>query len=242
MGWIRGCGRVSAPVLGAMMMASALVGCEGGFMASSREPDEPVADPARFEGSIVMYGATDRAIVPARKRVLYLGSSSIRRWDTGAAFDDVAGYNRGFGGSQISDSIHYFDRLVTPYKPEVIVFYAGDNDINFGKSSDKVVADFEAFVALMREKTPGTRLVFIAIKPSVKRWELWPQMQEANDRIEAICAGADDLFFADIAAPMLETGEPPSPTLFAKDGLHLSPTGEEMWVSVIDPIIGAARR
>lgn len=227
-----------------LVVVGMLTGCEGGglMVFKKKAGDEPVADPARFAKSIVMYEAENDAIVPAGRRVLFLGSSSIRRWDTEKAFEGVAGYNRGFGGSQISDSIYYFDKLVKPIDPAVIVFYAGDNDINFGKSVDQVVADFEVFVGLMRAETPGASLVFIAIKPSVKRWALWGQMAEANARIEAICEGADDLIFADIASPMLETGGPPSPTLFAKDGLHLSATGEAMWVEVLKPLIVAAKR
>ena len=69
---------------------------------------------------------------------MFLGSSSIRFWDLerwfpASRFPGLRATNRGFGGSQIADSLHYLDRIVWPHRPSTIVFYAGDNDIAAGK-------------------------------------------------------------------------------------------------------------
>jgi hypothetical protein len=31
--------------------------------------------------------------------------------------------NRGLGGSQMSDLLYYFDRVVAPYRPALVVIY-----------------------------------------------------------------------------------------------------------------------
>ena len=37
----------------------------------------------------------------------------------------------------MADAARYAGRIVTPYKPRLIVLYEGDNDLNAGKSPSK---------------------------------------------------------------------------------------------------------
>jgi len=174
---------------------------------------------------------------------LFAGSSSIRLWDVQASWPDRPVLNRGFGGSTIADSIHFFDRIVTPYQPRAIVLYAGDNDVAKGLSADQVRADYRRFISLAEERLPGTPVIYIAIKPSLKRWHLWPTMRDANDRIANFCREQDHLHFADIAEPMLQTAPGrPAPEFFAGDGLHLSPRGYALWETVLQPVLEEALR
>jgi len=201
---------------------------------------EAIADPHRFDDAIAAFEEADGISKPGKGKVLFLGSSSIRRWDTATAFAGVDSLNRGFGGSQISDSIFFFDRVVLPYAPSVIVFYAGDNDINAGKTIDEVVADFRRFAQLANRKLKGTKILYIPIKPSISREALWKDMAVVNKRIQRMSAKQKNLYYADIASPMLATGMPPNADLFAKDGLHLSDKGNAMWLKIIRPVLEKA--
>ena len=59
--------------------------------------------------------------VPPKGAILFIGSSSIRKWNTLADdFPDRKVINRGFGGSHIIDSVHFADRIVWPYEPPSI--------------------------------------------------------------------------------------------------------------------------
>ena len=80
--------------------------------------------------------------------------------------------NRGFGGSQIADSVHFAERIIVPYRPRTIVFYAGDNDLASGKTPEQVLADFKAFVSKVRASSPEAEIIYVGIKPSIKRWNL----------------------------------------------------------------------
>ncbi|MHC4116368.1 MAG: SGNH/GDSL hydrolase family protein, partial [Planctomycetota bacterium] len=97
--------------------------------------------------------------------VLFVGSSSIKLWRTREYFSDLPVINRGFGGSQISEVNYFADRIVLPYAPRVIAFYAGDNDVAKGKSANRVFEDYQKFVKTVHGKLPRTRIIFIAIKP-----------------------------------------------------------------------------
>lgn len=202
--------------------------------------DGVVADPHRFDHAIAVFEAADKASMPEPGKVLFLGSSSIRRWDTARAFPEIDSINRGFGGSQTSDCIYFFDRIVLPYKPTVIVLYEGDNDIGAGKSTEQVVKDFQTFAKQVRVKLPGTKIVYIPIKPSIKRASLWNKMENVNQEVQTMAAIRKGLYYADIATPMLASGSPPDESLFAKDGLHLSDKGNALWASVINPVVKEA--
>lgn len=209
-------------------------------VANGEEP--VVADPHRYDADIEAFEASDRENRPLKGQVLFLGSSSIRRWDTDDAFAGIESINRGFGGSQTSDCLHFFDRIVVPYQPSVIVFYEGDNDINAGKSKSQVLMDFSKFSRLVRRKSKGTKIVYIPIKPSIKREALWPQMAAVNERIRQWSLRRKDLYYADTATPMLMTGLPPAKDLFADDGLHLSDKGNALWASIVRPVLEEALR
>ena len=116
---------------------------------ASREPADTAA---LFKEEIGRFVAADRSAPPEPCQVLFVGSSSFVYWKTLAS--DLAPLpviNRGFGGSQISDVNYWFDQVVAPYRPSVIVFYAGENDVDAGKSVEQIAADFDAF---MTRRTP----------------------------------------------------------------------------------------
>ena len=127
--------------------------------------------PARFETEIAAFEKWDHQNAVPQNCILFVGSSTIRLWQTADAFPDLPVINRGFGGSTIPDVNHFADRIVFKYKPRTIVFYSGDNDIAAGRSPDKVFADFETFAKSVHERLPNTQLIYLAIKPSPLRWE-----------------------------------------------------------------------
>ena len=101
---------------------------------------------APFAAEIAAFEAADKKNPPPSRGIVFVGSSSIRFWTTLALdFPGLPVINRGFGGSEIADSVRYADRIVLPYKPKMIVFYAGTNDINAGKSPTQVLKRFSGF-------------------------------------------------------------------------------------------------
>ncbi len=88
------------------------------------------SDPAFWEGEIRRLEKQDRRAMPPAGGTVFTGSPSIRFWKT--LTQDMAPLpvvNRGFGGSQIHQVTHYARRIISPYKPRIVVLYAGENDI-----------------------------------------------------------------------------------------------------------------
>ncbi len=192
-------------------------------------------DPHRWDKQIAAFEKADQETMPPKNGILFVGSSSIRHWNLPKSFPGRPVINRGFGGSEISDSLFFADRIIIKHQPRIIVFYAGDNDLARGKSSARVVQDYRAFVAKIHGSLPRTRIIFVAIKPSIARWKLIKPIRQANQEILEITKTDPLLVFLDVDSPMIGSDGKPKPELFIKDGLHLNVAGYQLWNSLIRP-------
>ena len=197
--------------------------------------------PERWEKAIKAFEAKDKRAAPPADAVLMVGSSSFRRWSSAA--NDLKPFtiiNRGFGGSTFPDVLHYFDRVVKVYKPKLILVYEGDNDIAKGHSPERVLADVKTFMERVRKELPGTRVVFLTIKPSRKRWSMWETMEQANKRVAAYAETQADVETVDIGTVLLGEDGKPRDDLFVSDKLHLNAEGYKRWTGVLKPCIEKA--
>ncbi|HTX65902.1 MAG TPA: SGNH/GDSL hydrolase family protein [Opitutaceae bacterium] len=194
------------------------------------------ATPEFWRADIDRLTRDDATHPPPPGAVLFVGSSSIRFWTTLAAdFPGVPTINRGFGGSELADSVFYADRIVLPYRPRLVVLYAGDNDLWAGKSPETVLADFRAFRTKVRAALPRTRIIFLAIKECPARAGGRDAVRRTNRLIAADCAAQPGCEFLDVATPLLAPDGGFRPELYRADGLHLSPAGYAIWTRVLAP-------
>jgi hypothetical protein len=199
------------------------------------------ADPRRFENEIIAFEQADKTNPPPKNAIEFLGSSTIRKWTTLAQdFPRHKVFNRGFGGSELSDSIYYFDRIVLPYQAKMIVLYAGANDINAGKAPETVVEDCKAFVRKVESALPNTTVAFISINGSPSRWKDVEKVKQANREIAEFMAENKKRIFINLFQPMLDARGNPRPELYVKDRLHLNAKGYAIWTSVIAPYLDKA--
>jgi lysophospholipase L1-like esterase len=196
-------------------------------------------DPARFEKAIEQFETEDRINPPPQGAVLCIGSSSMRMWhDT--IVEDLAPLTlirRGFGGSNMNDVLHYADRVVLPYQPRAIMLYEGDNDIASGVAPEQILETFRAFAAKVHAQLPECRFYVLSIKPSIKRWDMWADMQKANRLMAADCAKDARMTFVDVGAGMLDATGKPKEELFKQDKLHMQRGGYEIWRDTLRPIL-----
>lgn len=197
------------------------------------------AQESRWEPQIQKFEQGDRETSPPLNGIVFTGSSSARGWDVERFFPDLPVINRGFGGSQTTDVIEFFDRILVPYQPKSIVFYSGDNDISGGKTTETVIADVKQFAAMVHEKLPETHIYFIPPKASISRWKLWPQMKEVGAAQEEMARTNPRIHFIDTNTPLLGENGEPDPKFFRADGLHLSEEGYILWSDLLRPMLKA---
>ena len=192
----------------------------------------------RWAPEIQAFEASDKTNPPPQNAILFLGSSSIRKWtNLQESFPEHKVIRRGFGGSELSDSVFFADRIVIPYHPKMIFLYAGDNDIAAGKSPERVFSDFKEFVKKIHAALPRTRIAYIAVKPCLSRKKFLGEVRETNRLIKNYTRWHRLLNFVDIYSPMLTKDGEMRPELFVKDQLHLNEKGYALWTSIMTPLL-----
>src|SRR5690606_9031661 len=131
----------------------------------------------------------------------------------------------------------YADEVAIHYQPRQIVLYAGDNDIDAGRTPEQVRDDFRAFVARVRRDLPGVPIAWLAIKPNLARIDQLPAQQRANALVRAEAARMHDVDFIDVATPMLDADGRPRAELFLDDGRHMNRKGYQLWRGIVAPYL-----
>lgn len=195
----------------------------------------------KWDDEISKIEARLKADPPEPGCLVFAGSSSIRLWNLKEGFPDLPVVNCGFGGSVIADSTHFAPRILLPLKPRLIAFYAGDNDSANGLDAQKIAGDFTSFAETIHASLPECRIIFIPIKPSIKRANLRTLQSKANGLIRKYCESLPAyLEYIDLATPLLTADGKTQPELYQNDGLHLSPAGYAIWNKLLRPKLDAA--
>ena len=186
----------------------------------------------RFEPEIRIFEQMDSVEHPASGQILLYGSSTMRLWRNYR--QDLAGYkvvNRGFGGSEMSDAVYFFDRVVVPLRPSLILLYEGDNDISNGKKTPaQTFEDFKTFMALVTEKLPETRVAVYSLRPSTARVKTMPEQRLVNDYFKTYCReNPKRAFYIDVFDTLLTESGLPNAEYLAADNLHLNEKGYAVW-------------
>lgn len=194
-------------------------------------------DPKRFQNEIDNFIQWDKKNSFVNDAVLFVGSSSIRMWKTHSAFPQYPVINRGFGGAHIPDVIFYYDKVIKKYNPGLIVFYCGDNDISSDIPVQQVFDDYLQLIGKIKNDFPDVKFIFISVKPSGSRWEYWHAMNELNEKIEKYNKQDENLFYIDLADPLLNSEDAPNDEFYLNDKLHLSEKGYEVWKSILGKLL-----
>jgi lysophospholipase L1-like esterase len=206
-----------------------LLTCATSHLTGAEQPGSQ-----RWERDIRAFEAADRVSRPAQDAILFIGSSTIRRWTTLAQdFPEYKVLNRGFGGCQIADCAYYADRIVIPYKPRLIVLRAGGNDIHAGETPEQVRDDFRAFVEKVRAKLPKVRIAYMTIDATPARWANVEREKKANQLIKECITRGENMDFIDTGDATMSAEGKPRAELFVKDRLHFNAEGYKILAGVI---------
>jgi lysophospholipase L1-like esterase len=216
---------------------------EGGVAVATRPAASTKHNFAKWEKAISDYEQADREHPPEKGGVLFIGSSTILRWTTLAKdFPDHHVINRAFGGSEIEDATHFADRIVFPYEPRAIFLRAGGNDIDAGKSAERVFADYKAFVKKVHAKLPNTRIEFISLSPAPKRWKDRDANKALNQLVKTFASGKPYLGYVETYDMTLKPDGQARDELFVADRLHFNAEGYKLLAERIRPALKSADR
>jgi len=198
---------------------------------------QQLPDPGRFEDDIRQFEAQDAINPPAPGGIVLTGSSSITRWNDRAVQDlaPLSVIPRGFGGSVMNDVLHYLDRLVLKYEPRAVLIYEGDNDTGIANPipRDVILEQLSQIIARIHEQLPQTRIYVLSVKPSILRWNVWPEAEEVSAGYRAIAEADPLVYYVDVATPFLNADGSVMDDVFVEDDLHHNELGTLIWGSII---------
>lgn len=204
-------------------------------IAQERLASDP--DPSRFISEIEAFRSWDSKNSTPNQALLFIGSSSFRMWKTADAFPDAPIINRGFGGAHLTDLAFFYEDIIRPYDPSLILVYIGDNDIAAGIDEELFLERYQEFTARIWQEYPEVRIGFVSIKPSSSRWMYWPEMNRVNERIREQAVGDSRHFYFDLASVLLNDKGLPDDTLFQSDLLHLNAEGYQRWTEELTRLL-----
>lgn len=199
-------------------------------------PDIPNASDKidRYESEIKAFEAKDKSKPVKEGETLFVGSSTFRLWpNLEGEFRDEHAVNRAFGGATIDEINHYVNRIVIPYKPSRIVFYAGTNDLANGDSAKDVYSDFMEFERAVHKALPNTKIYFVSMTPGPIRVRLQKSYDEANSLIRAEAERSRKFKFVDVRPAMYDANGRLKEKLFGVDRLHMNRAGQDAWEPII---------
>jgi lysophospholipase L1-like esterase len=199
-------------------------------------------DPARFDSAFADFAKWDTKNYVPDNGIVFVGSSSIVRWNSAEAFPDLPIINRGFGGSQASDAIPWVEEAVIQYDPDIVVYYEGDNDTEAGKGAEQIFEDVRDFTEAVLAADPTTQVVLLSVKPSPRRWQWQSVMLDTNAMMKRYAEMLPTVHYVDVATPMLGRDGQPIPNLYVQDRLHMTQAGYDVWNRVLGPVLHQLRQ
>jgi hypothetical protein len=199
---------------------------------------EPYREAAleRWEKDIQALEALDKEETDPEDAILFIGSSSIRRWKT--IQEDMKPWpviRRGYGGAKFSDLAVFVDRLVSPHDVRAIAVFVA-NDIS-GKEKDKSPEEvrdlYDYVVKRIKKIHPQAHVFCIAITPTSSRFKAWPEIQRLNKLLEMYSQQDEHLHFISTEKEYLGGDGKPMDELFVGDLLHLNDKGYGVWAEII---------
>lgn len=174
--------------------------------------------------------------------IIMIGSSIIALWPADLLNKTFpqSNYimNKGVSGCQLSDCINWLKDQIGSLTPNVIVFYAGSNDIGNGASYIDVANRFRSWLSRVRSFAPNALIICIGliVSPSKIYHKIAGTTLAANKELRNICNSSACVKFIDTNVRGLFYSTVDGSLradLFVSDGLHLTDQGYEVLGSAI---------
>ena len=168
--------------------------------------------------------------------VMLAGSSSIEFWTSSKEdLNPIVSYNHGIGGTTIEEWDEKLNqRLVFPYKPKMVVYYVGINNvINSKQDSNTIWNHLEKFFNDTHAAMPNTKVQYILMNLIPGYKDYFTTINAVNAKVVEYQANNPWLTLINPGTALLKENGEPNAAYFRTDGLHLSYYGYVVWGGII---------
>ncbi|MBW1876547.1 MAG: hypothetical protein JRI98_14575 [Deltaproteobacteria bacterium] len=169
-------------------------------------------DPLVWEKAIRAFENKERKQAAPKGAVVFAGSSTIRFWD----------------------------RLITPHDPAMVVLYIGSNDLlDFGGNRPKSVQEmqqlYDILLTRLHDRLPDAVIVVLATFPSPLNARRAAQIEAVNEYVRETAERTSWLEVVDGNDALKTPGGDPDRSLFRFDRVHLNKKGYRRWAQILRP-------
>jgi lysophospholipase L1-like esterase len=133
----------------------------------------------------------------------------------------------------------FFDQVVPPCRPGLVVWYCGSNDIKGKKDATSILERTEEWISRVKQMDSAAAVLLVSVirAPQKHRDGQVAVVDEVNRGYEEIARTKEGVFYVDVN-PALQslTGESRS-ELYVSDGLHLNMEGYHQMTTLLKPAI-----
>ena len=196
-------------------------------------------NPQVWEPVIAGFELTDSQKVLPEDAILFIGSSSIRFWDSlSEDMQPLTAFGRGFGGAKIMDLTYFADRLVKPYQPRAIVVYIGGNDFsdlvgNQVKSLEEGRALYRMLFERLKLAAPDKPIYLLALRPKPENAVLDDLIADVNEFLANEAAADTLLHYIDANEVFFDTAGQFDQQYISWDTIHINQRGYDVWGQAI---------
>src|SRR5215467_2607556 len=173
--------------------------------------------------------------------IVFVGSSIFHRWTALATqMAPLPIVNIAFDGAQTSDMLRLVDSRVVPYKPRVVAYYCGSNDVDAGDDGAAIFERIQQFIVRTRTALPDVRIVFVSVIRAPEKQSRWDVVNDVNRRVQVYAAATKGIAFVDVNPLVFSADGTPRFDLYLSDQLHFRPKAYEAFAAALKPVLTSA--
>ena len=177
-----------------------------------------------------------KALEEESYHVMLAGSSSIEFWESSKQdLSPIVSYNHGIGGTTIEEWDEKLNqRLVYPYKPKMVVYYVGINNvINSKQDATTIWNNLSKFFNDTHAALPDTKVQYIMMNLIPGYTNYFDVINSVNAKVVEYQKTNSWLTLINPGTALLKENGQPNAAYFRTDGLHLSYYGYVVWGDII---------
>ena len=178
-----------------------------------------------------------KALEEESYHVMLAGSSSIEFWESSKQdLAPIVSYNHGIGGTTNEEwNTCLNQRLVFPYKPKMVVYYVGINNvINSKQDATTIWNNLRTFFNDTHAALPDTKVQYIMMNLIPGYTNYFGVINSVNANVvEYQKENSSWLTLINPGTALLKENGEPNAAYFRTDGLHLSYYGYVVWGGII---------
>lgn len=157
-------------------------------------------------------------------KIVFTGSSIIALWeDLALHFPGIEVLNTAISGSHTPDIYARLDELVIAHAPDIVGYYCGSNDINYGATAPAIVDTVVKSYDIIASRLSKAIFIYLSIIKAPQKSDRWDVVEGVNTALSQFASRSSRFRFIDVNPVFFTEAGQPQMEFYQEDKLHLTP-------------------